>query len=386
VPPFSRRNFLLGLVTTTALGGTELVTNRTVSAAPPTPLERASIESVIAAFMDLWSVPGLSVAVAHHGELLYSQGFGIADPATGEMVTSDHLFRIASVTKPITATAIFALIERGKLQLTDRVFGPDGIPGSDCGAPPYNLYVGDITIDHLLTHSCGGWTNDAHDPMNQQPGLSQADLITWTLSHAPLAAKPGALFQYSNFGFCLLGRVIEKVSGQSYASFVSGEVLAKCGIDGMRIGGNTAAERAPMEVTYHDQDGDDPYGVNLRRMDSCGGWLARSRDLVQFLLRVDGFPLPPDILRKATIDAMTANNGLRDITAHSDRYARGWFVNPRGDYWHTGLLAGSSTLMVRTSTGFCWAALSNTRRHGTAILDALDQMMWDIAGQANWAD
>ncbi len=77
------------------------------------------------------------------------------------------MFRIASVTKPITSVTIFTLIEKGRLNLNDKVFGPSGVLGTKYGKAPYRQYVTDVTVDHLLTHTSGGWPNDSTDPMFQ---------------------------------------------------------------------------------------------------------------------------------------------------------------------------------------------------------------------------
>lgn len=119
--------------------------------------ERAAMAKIAASFMDTFDVPGLSVAVAHAGKIVYQQPFGVANRKTGEQVSTSHLFRIASVSKPITAVALFTLIQQGKVRLEDKVFGKNSILGNKYGTPPYKRYVEDITIDHLLTHTCGGW-------------------------------------------------------------------------------------------------------------------------------------------------------------------------------------------------------------------------------------
>jgi CubicO group peptidase (beta-lactamase class C family) len=173
--------------------------------------ERAAIAAAADAFMKEYDVPGVSVAAARNGRLAYAQGFGVADTKTGEKVTSAHLFRIASVSKPITSATIFSLVEQGRLALTDRVFGTGGIL-ADFDVRSRN-FVEDITIEHLLTHASGGWQNGPDDPMANQ-GMNLRELIAWTLANRPLAVRPGATFNYSNFGYCLLGRVIEKISGQ----------------------------------------------------------------------------------------------------------------------------------------------------------------------------
>jgi hypothetical protein len=123
---------------------------------------------------------------------------------------------------------------------------------------------------------------------------------------------------------------------------------------------------------YYD-DRDRPYEIEVARMDSHGGWIATASDLVNFLTRVDGFPAPPDILRPDLLRLMTTPSPMR-----AD-YAMGWRVNRNNNWWHTGSLAGTTTLMVRTARGLCWAALTNGRNRGAdSYAEALDRMMWDV--------
>jgi CubicO group peptidase (beta-lactamase class C family) len=165
----------------------------------------------------------------------------------------------------------------------------------------------------------------------------------------------------------VLGRVIEKITGRPYADYVKEAVLAKCGVTDMRIAGNSRAERAPQEVTYYGE-GRAPYGMNVARMDSHGGWIAAPSDLVRFAMHVDGFKTTPNILQPATVKTMTT------ATDQNKRYACGWCVNQYRNWWHTGSLPGTLTVMVRTNSGLCWAAFTNTRAEG---LD-LDAMMWKM--------
>jgi CubicO group peptidase (beta-lactamase class C family) len=111
------------------------------AAAEPSPAERAAMAANARAFMQTYAVPGFSVAVGHAGRIIYQDAFGVADREKNEPLTPMHLFRIASVSKPITSTAIFSLIEQGRLHLSDRVFGPGGVLGTDFGAPPYHPQV-----------------------------------------------------------------------------------------------------------------------------------------------------------------------------------------------------------------------------------------------------
>ncbi|HEX4119566.1 MAG TPA: serine hydrolase domain-containing protein [Verrucomicrobiae bacterium] len=338
----------------------------------PTQAEGAAIAEIARQTMGKFNVPGLSVAVARHGQFVYRQGFGFANKETAEGVTAAHLFRIASVSKAITSAAIFTLVEQGRLALDNLIFGEKGVLKFDYldFGGSYHERVGRITLHHLLTHTCGGWDNSGKqvDPMFYKPAMDHWKLITWTLRELPLENEPGTHYAYSNFGYCLLGRVIEKVTGQPYADYAQSAVLSKCGIADMRIGGNTLADRAVNEVVYYGRAGSgaNPYDINVTRMDSHGGWIGTPSDLARFAMHVDGFLTTPNILKAATIKTMTTP------TAQNPEYACGWCVNRRPNWWHGGSLPGTLTILVRTGSGLCWAAFANTRVSGLN----LDEMMW----------
>ncbi len=338
----------------------------------PTPSQAAAIAAIAQEAMLKFSAPGLSLAIARHGVMVYQQGFGYANKATQAPVTPASLFRIASISKPITSAAIFTLIEQGRLRLQDLVFGADGILQSDYAdaGGKYPERVTKLTIHHLLTHTGGGWENNGDDPMFRQPKMDHRSLITWALREHPLQNDPGTHYAYSNFGYCILGRVIEKISGQPYARFMQANVLAKWGLKDMLVAGNTLADRAPDEVVYYGQPGagSNPYDMNVARMDSHGGWIGTPSDLVQFAMHVDGFKTTSSILSAESIKSMTT------ATAANAHYACGWCVNSAPNWWHSGSLPGTLSILVRTGSGLCWAAFTNTRATG---LD-LDAMMWKV--------
>lgn len=328
-----------------------------------TPLCAAATPNPVAEFMKKFSVPGLSLAIAKNGELIRSQGFGFADLSKKIEMNASHRFRIASVSKPITSIAIFLLIERGQLKLDTPVFGDSGILTFPQGPK-------DITVKHLLTHTSGGWQNDGSDPMFKMPEMDHAQLIDWALTKLPPARKPGENYAYSNFGYCLLGRIIEKISGQTYEAFVRENVLKPCGAETMEISGNTKAEQLKKEVCYYTDGKESTYPMNVRRMDSHGGWVGTPEQMVDVALHVDSFPNPEDILKKESIGVMVARDGV------NPGYACGWSVNEAGNRWHGGSLPGLTTLLVRTASGYCWAACANTRTEGINL--ALDRLMWEL--------
>ena len=137
--------------------------------------------------------------------------------------------------------------------------------------------------------------------MFQHNSWDHDKLIGWAIESLPVSYPPGTHWAYSNFGYCVLGRVIEQITGQPYADYVQANVLAPCGISGMRIAGNTLHQRAPKEVIYVGQYNEDPYRMNVTRMDSHGGWIATPSSLVQFLDHVNGFGNMASLLRPETV-------------------------------------------------------------------------------------
>jgi CubicO group peptidase (beta-lactamase class C family) len=122
----TRRRLLQGpLLCAAGMAGPAAFAEETI--ASPSPDERMRMAGLAVNFMNAYDVPGLSIAVAVKGKPAYVEAFGVADRETGEALTPQHRFRIASISKPVTSVGIFALIEAGKLRLGDYVFGPNSI-------------------------------------------------------------------------------------------------------------------------------------------------------------------------------------------------------------------------------------------------------------------
>lgn len=302
-------------------------------------------------------VPGVSVAIAKDGMLVYSKGYGVADSTTGEAMTAKHRGRIASISKPFTATAIVQLAENGALSFDDVVFGDDGWLGNTYGTAPYSSELLAITIDHLLYHLVPEWGNSTYDATFDHKDLTREELISWVLDNNAPTSTPGTVYDYSNFGYCVLGRIIEAASGQNYEDFIKSTILAPCGITSMQIAANTLAKRAPDEMVYGDGSTgpDGPYDFPIARMDSHGGWISTPTDLLRFMVRMDAFANPADIGDADSLVAMT--------TPHSanPEYGRGWLINstPATSWWHIGWHPSAESIVVREDTGICYAVITN---------------------------
>lgn len=331
----------------------------------------AAAEQAARTFMARYNVPGLSLAISNGGRLVYARALGVAEQATQAPLTVRHRMRIASVSKPITAAAIMLLAQQLKLTTSRRVFGSNGVLGNSYGTPPYDVDELKITIEHLLTHTAG-FANVPGDPMFSEPARDHASLIGWVLDTRTPATVPGTACNYSNFGYCVLGRVIEKATLKSYADHVKQALFQPAGAASFAIGGDTLAQRLPDEVVYHGQSGENPYGMKIARMDAHGGWVATAIDLLRFLRVVDGFSPPGDLLNATSITRMTTG------CAANPNVALGWGVDGAGNWNHNGALPGSLSVLKRYANGIGQAALVNTRQPNTAAGNNQDMMMGDF--------
>jgi len=345
----------------------------------------ALVDDPIVDFMARYNVPGASVAISRNGKLVYAKGYGWADRESATPVDTSSLFRIASLSKFVTSVGIMTLIDKGQLNMNDKVFGPGSILGDEYGGAPYPQYITDITLRNVLQHEIGGWNNSSSDPAFQQPGLNARELIAWTIRNRSLTAAPGTKLDYSNLGYILLGRIIEKVSGKPYVEYIRQEIFDKVGIKNMQIAGGTLAERKPNEVKYYGQHGQNPYGYAagvVPRLEACGGWIASAIDYLRMVVHVDGLPSPSDILSPATIEVMST-------PSPNSVYASGIRISAvNKNWWHGGGLAGTRTWMVKASNGFAWTIFFNTRNTSDGFDNAVNELVWPAVNNAstNWPD
>ncbi len=417
----TRRQFLATAATGLAWwAGTTRATRAHGAPTGPAVPKLAAYDDLMTRFMREHKPPGAALAVTYHGRLVYARGFGHADLEKQEPVEPTSLFRIASVSKPFTAAAVMHLIEQGRLKLDDRVFPILKLePHLERGAH-IDPRLHDIRVHHCLQHTAGWDRDKSFDPMGAETAEQVAhalkirlpihpkQIIRYTMGK-PLDFAPGAAYAYSNFGYCVLGRVIEAISGKPYHEFVSNAILAPLGIRHMRQGKNLLKDRAPGEVKYYDSkkrfgraiSGPEigkqvplPYGVEcIETMDANGGWIASAVDLVRFAVALDDLKKCP-ILNEASIRSMLApppgpvGHGPKG-KPKPEYYACGWDVRPvpgqseKYTKWHGGLLAGSSTLLVCRDDGINWVVLFNSDagKGGKEFASLIDPLLHQPANE-----
>jgi CubicO group peptidase (beta-lactamase class C family) len=354
--------------------------------------EFSGMERTIRSFMHRWEIAGASIAVAKNGQLVYAKGFGLCDKLNNTETEPYNKFRIASISKLITAVAIMKLQEQGKLSVSDTVFGPGGILNDIFYSDPKDKRVYGITVAHLLSHE-GGWSTRWGDQMfipfivAESMGINSPvdtkTIVRFALNKG-LHFTPGTGRAYSNLGYAILGLVIEKVTGMSYSDYCRKEILEPIGIFDMTLARNLPAEKAPFEVTYY-EPGDAilkpsiygtgglvpaSYGGNdIEALGGAGAWLATAPDLMKFLLAIDGFDSRKDILSRESITFMTDTR---------NEYAPvGWKTTIYdGTWWRTGTFPGTAGMMKRQADGTAWVVLLNTSAwNGPEISTDINYMM-----------
>ncbi len=361
------------------------------SEAPPTTdqLEQASINTLITnsmsnlehtkafdkemeRFLRRWELKGATFALMHNDSLIYAKGYGYAtDNAKSEV---QNIFRIASASKLITATAIMKLVEQGTLSLDAQVFGREGILCDSIFLDLHKPNLTQITVEHLLRHTAG-FSSPHGDPafsnytiarlLDKPLPLTLDDMVLYA-TKSNLRYRPGTSYDYSNLGYLILTKIVEKSTGQEYEKFVKDSILAPAGCYDMHIARNFSKNRRHNEVKYYEvkeaekveaYDGSGRLtmksdgGNNVSLLSGAGGWVASSVELLRFVAAINGNPSKPDILSRETVEIMTEST--------SQNRPIGW-ASTRGDEWlRSGSMAGTSALIKQQKNGYTWVFISN---------------------------
>ena len=229
--------------------------------------ELAALEQAMTNYLIVHQFEAGTIALMHDSKLVLRQGYGWRDTNFTTVIHPDNLFRLASVSKMLTAAAIYKLVDAGNISASTPVY-------SYLGIPPWGGVLGDgritgITVQNLLDHS-GGWNRDVSPvgdavfdtiQISTQMGLAYpaapTNVISWMFSK-PLDFAPGTSNVYSNFGYQILGRVVEKAAGKPYIQYLQQDLLGAAGVVNSIGFTNVIQSRsrprdlAPWEIWYGD--------------------------------------------------------------------------------------------------------------------------------------
>jgi CubicO group peptidase (beta-lactamase class C family) len=319
------------------------------------PASAASIDALVESALEAHGIPGASLTVAFNGNVVLSRGYGFANVETGEPMTPESRFLLASVSKSITAVTALKMVDAGTFGLDDAAYAliqpiepPPGMAA--------NPEVLGITVRQMLHHE-GGWDRTkSGDPASWERRVMRAlgvrnaptmfDLARYMLAQ-PLDFLPGTRAVYSNAGYDITGVVITRQSQAFYADTVRQLVLGPMGLDGIRVD-----VRAPRYMEnearryaaggQHMLPGGHP-PMNL----AAGGWTARSRDMVEFLVALSGSKTGTPFLSPAMMTEMTRPSPTVPPRENGTYFGLGWdTVEPmhgRFRYAKDGGLPGIST-------------------------------------------
>jgi serine beta-lactamase-like protein LACTB, mitochondrial len=330
---------------------------------------RAHIEDTVAKFMASRHVPGLAVAVVEGGEYRWGSGFGFAD-LEGNVPASEHsLFRLASISKTLTAVGAMQLWERGRLDL-------DAAVQKYCPAFPSKPWP--VTTRQVLGHLAGirhyrteseedaeyGNTRHFDNPIAAGLDFFKDD---------PLLTPPGVHYHYSTQGYTLVGCVMEGAAGTPYADYMRRNVFIPAGMEQTRADDRFAI--IPYRSRFYRQS---TAGAieNADFLDSSyklpgGGWLSSAQDMARFEVAI----LQDKLLRQPTLEVMWTQLNPADGAKPEDIYGLGWelhTVHGIPAVGHTGSQQGTSTAFL----------IAPAQRAGVVVLSNLeDAKTKDLATQ-----
>lgn len=281
---------------------------------PSTPPPAAAVIDSLFARFAAPGMPGASVLVVRHDSVRLRRSFGLADVEQSIAANDSTNYRLASLTKQFTATAVLLMVRDGTLSLDDSVrrFLPE-LP----------VYAAPVTLRHLLTHTSGLWDYEDFVPDSQVRQVHDADVLSLLTAHAESTYfTPGSAWRYSNTGYALLALVVERTSGTRFADVLRARVFEPLGM------GDTYAHEDGRTMVPHRAWGYTVRGDTVVRTDQSntsavlgdGGVYSSIDDLAKWYASLDHAPLVGDSLWRASTTPFTLNDGT------PTKYGFGWFV------------------------------------------------------------
>ncbi len=337
--------------------------------------ETRRFDASIRRFMRYWEIRGGSFALMRNDSLLYAKGYGYSNARDSIECEVKNIFRVASVSKLITAVAIMHMRETGQLSTNDTVFGENGILCDSIFLNIRDKNIRKITVEHLLRHT-SGFSNPHGDAafnmdlvakyLGKPLPLSMDDMVYYA-TRIKLRAKPGGWYNYSNLGYIILSKIIEKVSGISYETYIKDSILAPMGCYDIHLANNYSEGFRENEVDYYEVkeaepvpafDGSDTLvmkshgGNDVHGLYGAGGWVASPVELLKLVSAINKCPGKPDFLSPESIDFMTPYG--------KNAKPAGWASSSSKFWLRSGSMAGTSALIKVQKNGYTWVFISNS--------------------------
>ncbi|NGZ86991.1 serine hydrolase domain-containing protein [Duganella aceris] len=281
--------------------------------------------------------PGAVVIVVKNGATFFRKAYGLADIAKGQTMTADMSLRIGSVTKQFTATAILMLADQGKLAVDDdiRKF-----------LPTYPISGKVITIEHLLTHTSGiaSYTSMRDFVARSRTDMSVGEMIDY-FKDQPKEFEAGQRYSYSNSGYFLLGAIVEKVSGLTYADFLAQNIFAPLGMNDTAYEGRERSSVRHIEGYSRAKKGLVPSpALSMSQPYAAGALVSTVDDLARCDAAISGGKL----LKESTWKRAFTPYALTDGTV--TKYGYGWEIGKLFGLKiisHSGSISGFNAAVLR---------------------------------------
>jgi CubicO group peptidase (beta-lactamase class C family) len=336
------------------------------------PAWAAKVDALVAERLAQSDAVGFSIGIAQRGEVLLAKGYGLAEVELGVPATATTRFRIGSVTKQFTAALVLRLAEQGKLSLDD---------GLEKYVPDFPLQGRKVTVRMLLDHSSGipSYTDAGEAWEKARPlELSHAELLAF-VAGKPLDFEPGADWRYNNTGYYLLGMVLEKVHGKTYAQIVRDEIALPLGLANTLYGHNREIIMGRAEgYSMHEgaRCNDDHLGMS--QPGAAGALLSTGEDLVRWSMALaSGKVVTPETYARMTTPLVLP--GGRD-TGYGFGLMRGELLGQPTILHGGGIDGFNSTLLHLPESDLHVAVVSNSE-HASAqkLSHAIVRCVLDIA-------
>jgi CubicO group peptidase (beta-lactamase class C family) len=332
-----RKTTLLLLVLAAAIFAMVSCTGQKVGPGASTASFTAYLDEQVPRLMDRYRIPGVSMALIHDGEPVWTGAYGYADLVKGKEMTTDAVCRTESISKSVTAWGLMRLVERGRIDLDEPVeqyLGGWELPESDYAEEA-------VTIRRLLSNSGGFPLGTVGPAAEYEPGSEMPSLRDYLEKEARLVREPGSGFEYSNPGFNLLELVVEETTGLSFTDYMAREVLAPLSMENASyIWKESFGSKVP---TGYEPDGT-PVPPYVYPVSASGGLLADVEAIARFAIAEMRGPFytAHGVLTEESLEVVHTPvidiPGMYGVVA--DSYGFGHFIEDLPDgrkaVWHGG--------------------------------------------------